>query len=119
MTQACGMWRLTVAMALRKFCNTLEDSDEIVCGCMCVLDLNTKIKRFIEFKRVFAGKTQFLPQPLLVNLNSPACCKSVLAKPCFVRCITSLRKGKTKKTSRKNRKQARIEKKNPIKGGMD
>lgn len=46
-------------MALRKFCNTLEDSGEIVCGSMCVLDLSIKIKRFIEFERVCAGKTQF------------------------------------------------------------
>lgn len=30
MTKACGMWRLVVAMTLRKFCNTLEDSGEIV-----------------------------------------------------------------------------------------
>lgn len=52
-----------------------------------------------------------LHQPLLFNLNSPACCQSLPAKPCFMRCRTSLRKGKTKKTSRTNKKQATIEKK--------
>lgn len=72
-------------MALRKFCNTLEDLGEIVCESMCVLDLSTKIKRFIEFEHACAGKTQFddvwsaSPQPLLFNLNSPACCQSVPA----------------------------------------
>lgn len=59
MTKACGMWKLVVAMTLRKFCNTLEDLVEIVCGSMCVLDLSTKVKRFIEFECVYAGKTQF------------------------------------------------------------
>lgn len=34
---------------IKKNCNTLEDSDKIVCGSMYVLDLGTKIKRFIEF----------------------------------------------------------------------
>lgn len=55
------MWKLAVAMTLRKFCNTLEDLVEIVCGSMCVLDLSTKIKRFRQFECVCVccGKTHF------------------------------------------------------------